>query len=335
MEYNKNGMDLQSSELASLWGSYLNDSMAVCVLKYFLAKNEDPEFAEVIRYALHLSEQHVRTVQDLFAKEGIPTPVGFTEKDVFVEAPRLYSDPFHMYYINCMSKVGMSFYGFALSQATRADVKSFLTECIQSTIELYNRVADVLLAKGLYMKPPVIPYPERAEFVEKQSFLDGLIGPDRPLTATEVSHLFANLQTNAIGQTLLLGFSQVAEDAQVRAHLTRGMEIAKKHVSVFSSALTDENVDAPMTWAKTVEQSKVPPFSDKIMAYHATFLTSISIGNYGMAFGNSPRKDIAIDYVRLTEEIAEYGNDGANLMIAKGWLEAPPQTADRKLLINA
>ncbi|HZG74237.1 MAG TPA: DUF3231 family protein [Paenibacillus sp.] len=335
MEYNKTGITLHSSELAALWGSYLNDSMAACVLKYFLAKTEDPEFAEVIRYALHLSERHVRTVRDLFDKEGIPSPVGFTEEDVFVEAPRLYSDPFHMYYINSMCKIGMAFYGFSLSQITRSDVKAFYSECSQSTIELYNRVADVLLAKGLYIKPPVIPYPERVEFVENQSFLDGLIGPRRPLTATEISHLFANLQTNAIGHTLLIGFSQVASDPKVRAHLTRGRDIAKKHVKIFSSALTDEEIDAPMTWAKTVERTKEAPFSDKIMAYHATFLTSISIGNYGMAFGNSPRKDIAIDYARLSEEIAEYGNDGANIMIANGWLEAPPQTADRKALINA
>jgi len=335
VEYEKSGMKLHSSELAALWGSYLNDSMAACVLKYFLAKNEDAAFADVIRYALHLSEQHVRTVRDLFEKEGIPCPVGFTEEDVFVEAPRLYSDPLHMYYINSMCKIGMAFYGFSLSQITRTDVKAFYTESLQSTVELYNRVADVLLNKGLYMKPPVIPYPERIEFTRNQGFLDGLIGPRRPMTATEISHLFANLQTNAIGYTLLLGFSQVASDPKVRDHLIRGTDIAKKHVQIFSSALTDEDVDAPMTWAKTVERSKVPPFSDKIMAYHATFLTSISIGNYGMAFGNSPRKDIAIDYARLIEEISEYGNDGANIMIANGWLETPPQNADRKELINS
>lgn len=327
-------IQLHAAELSALWGTYLNDSMSNCILTYFLATNEDAEFAPVIEFALSLARQHVQAARDMFTKEGIPVPVGFTDEDVFVRASRLYSDPFHMYYISEMAKTGLGIYGFALAHTTRSDVRAFYTACIQSATELYNRTAELLLAKGLYIKPPLISYPDKIEFVTKQHFLDGLLGRKRTLTATEITHLFANMDTNAVGHSLLLGFSQTAKDTKVRKHLATGVEIAKKHMDVFAEALQREEINAPTGWAQHVEDSTEPPFSDKLMAYHAVFLTGLSIGNYGMAFGNSPRKDIAIDYARLIEEIAEYGNDGANLLIANEWLEEPPRADDRKALMK-
>jgi hypothetical protein len=326
---------LHSAELAALWGSSLNDSMSACVLKYFKEKNEDSDFAPVIDYALQLCQKHVQTIREIFTNDNIPVPIGFKDDDVSIEAPRLFSDPYHLYYINNMTKVGMSFYGFALAQSTRNDVKEFYSECMQSTVELYNKVADVLLTKGLYLKPPLISYPDKVDFVTKQSFVGGLIGEKRALTAIEISHLTANIQTNLSGHALLLGFSQMMKDTNLRNYMIRGVEIAKKHLEVFTSALQKEDIIAPMPWAQNVEDSTISPFSDKLMLYHATYLSTLSIGTYGVALGNSPRKDIAINYVRLIEEIAEFANDGANIMIDNKWLEKPPQANNRKVLMKS
>jgi hypothetical protein len=40
--------------------------------------------------------------------------------------------------------------------------------------------------------------------------------------------------------------------------------------------------------------------------------------------------DLAAQYHRLMAEIEQFAEDGANIMIEKGWLEQPPKAPDRK-----
>lgn len=68
------------------------------------------------------------------------------------------------------------------------------------------------------------------------------------------------------------------------------------------------------------------------MMQQVTALIALSMANYGAALGSSTRVDVANDYARLMAEIAAFGEDGAQIMIKHGWLEQPPQAADRKEL---
>jgi hypothetical protein len=65
------------------------------------------------------------------------------------------------------------------------------------------------------------------------------------------------------------------------------------------------------------------------MMFHASTLNSAGLGHYGRSFGLSPRRDLGANYVRLTAEIAQFSEDGVNIMIENGWLEQPPQATDR------
>jgi hypothetical protein len=58
-----------------------------------------------------------------------------------------------------------------------------------------------------------------------------------------------------------------------------------------------------------VTDSKVAPFSDKIMMFMATTLTALRIGYYGTSMATSTRKDLALDYVHLSAEIASFAED--------------------------
>jgi hypothetical protein len=49
----------------------------------------------------------------------------------------------------------------------------------------------------------------------------------------------------------------------------------------------------------------------------------------------SPRADIVAIYVRQTAEIGLYAEEGAKLMIERGWMEKPPQAIDREQLVQA
>jgi hypothetical protein len=64
-----------------------------------------------------------------------------------------------------------------------------------------------------------LPNLEKVEFVKKQWFMLDVFGEKRSLTAVEVGNLFANLQRNALGVATLTGFSQVAQDKDVKTIL--------------------------------------------------------------------------------------------------------------------
>jgi hypothetical protein len=116
--------------------------------------------------------------------------------------------------------------------------------------------------------------------------------------------------------------------------LVRGTEISKKHVEVFSNSLKDDDLPSPMTWDADIMDSTDAPFSDKLMLLHTIFLYGICIEHYGFAMVISPRRDLGVQYVRLSAEIATFVDDGVELLIAKGWMEKIPGAVDRDALIK-
>lgn len=62
----------------------------------------------------------------------------------------------------------------------------------------------------------------------------------------EITHLYANLLTNSLGKTLLIGFSQVATAPEVRDYYLRGVAIADKSLDLFSKQLRDTDLPTPL-----------------------------------------------------------------------------------------
>jgi hypothetical protein len=96
METNHDHIKLTASELSYLWTSYLADSMAVCVLQYFLVHMDDKDIKTLTAHALDLSKKHVDFIREIFTKERIQIPQGFTEDDVNLLVKRLFSDTFYL-----------------------------------------------------------------------------------------------------------------------------------------------------------------------------------------------------------------------------------------------
>jgi hypothetical protein len=325
---------LTAAETAVLWGSYISDSLGTCVLRYFLKTAEDPDIRSVLEYGLELSKEHIQGVTQYFKEENHPIPMGLVEQDVNLNAPRLFSDTFMLYYVFNMGAMALNSYSVALPNSARKDIRDFYTACLHSSAELFNRAADVMQEKGVFIRPPYIPYINQVEFVHEQHFLAGWIGEQRSLTTIEISFLFFNLQRNTLGSALLTGFSQVAGSKDVRQYMVRGAGIAKHHSAVFSKFLSDADLLTPMTWDTSPTRSTESPFSDKLMMFHTAALNGAGVGHYGASMGAGPRRDVAAAYGRLIAEVGEYATDGANLMIANGWLEKPPSAPDRKALVK-
>ncbi|WCK56384.1 DUF3231 family protein [Aneurinibacillus sp. Ricciae_BoGa-3] len=325
---------LTAPEIANLWTNYMNDSMAICVLKYMLEKVEDREIRPVFEYALELAKVHVKTIAGIFKEEGYPVPYGFTDEDVNLKAPRLFADTFGLDYLLQMTVHGLTGYALSLTTSTRSDIRDYYIHCNETSMELYQKSINVLLSKGLYSRPPYIATPEKVDFVERQSFLNGWFEGKRPLNSLEISHIFFNLKKTIMTRALLIGFSQVAKSKEVRALMVRGTDIGLKHIDAFSSILHKNNLPSPKHWESEVTNSTVPPFSDKLMTYHALFLINTAVGFYGTGMSVSMRKDLVVQYQRIITETQVYVEDGANIMINNGWMEQPPQVEDRKQLVR-
>jgi hypothetical protein len=191
-----------------------------------------------------------------------------------------------------------------------------------------------MLKQGTYIRPPHISVPDKVDFVKKQHFLAGFLGDKRTLTSVEISHLFLNIQTNAIGKALMTGFAQTAQDQEVKKYIVRGIQIAGKHVDIFSNYMKKESLPVPMSWDSAITDSTSTVFSDKLVMFHVAAMIAAGVGNYGMAMAASPRRDIGLKYASLIPEISLYAEDGANIMIKHGWMEEPPQSDDRDQLIQ-
>jgi len=323
---------LTSTEVGTLWADYMADCVAFHSLQYFTKRVKDKDIRPIVEFALSLSQQHIQTIASIFENEGMAVPVGSSGEDVDLQAPPLFSDTFYLRYLKHLSAGGMAAYTLGLNQAVRADVRKYFWKCIDSSKELDEKVTQALLSKGLYIRAPYIPVAKQVQFVQFPSFMGSVLGENRPLNAMELTHLVANISTNAMGRVLLIGFSQVAKSQEVREYFVRGQDIAQKHIEVLSALLRRDDLSAPSTWDSEVTDSTIAPFSDKLMMQQIISLIALSMANYGVALGASTRADVATDYVRLMGETAQFGEDGAQIMIQHRWMEQPPQAADRKEL---
>ncbi|WLD94681.1 DUF3231 family protein [Alkalihalobacillus sp. AL-G] len=325
---------LTSAEMASLWLQYVKDTAKLCVLKYFSAKVEDRDFRTVIEFGVRSTEEYLTSLTDLFERENFPIPTGFSNKDVNTNAPRLFSDLYFIYNLKDMTVAQMSADALAIGLGSRYDIVAFHEKLLNDAVQLQVMIKEVLLKKGVYVRPPYISLPDQAEFVTNQNFLGNLMGKQRPLTVIEISHLFLTNETNFVAKETLLGFAQVAKSEKVKNYFIRGKEIANKQMKILKQVLTQDDLPAPMLWDSAVTNSKVSPFSDKLMMFLITAMAAGGIAKYGAAMGSSPRKDVALKYGRLLVEISLYAEDGANIMIEKGWFEEPPHSPDHNRLIR-
>ncbi|WP_191274238.1 DUF3231 family protein [Neobacillus kokaensis] len=320
---------LTTVEMGKLWVSYMGNSMSSQILSYFLQHCEDEYIRTVLENGLAVSKDFLQRIEVILRKENFPIPVGFSEDDVNLGAPRLYEDDFYVQYIKYAAKAGMSLYSVAIPLVMREDIREFFVYANQCTVILLGQINNVLMEKKLIVKPPIIPTPEKPQFINKQSFLNGWFGDVRPLHAMEIVHLYDNIENNITSKALLLGFYQTVKDEKIKALFKRGLDMTDKAVKQFIEKLHKENLATPSYIDHLVTTSTNPPFSDKIMLFHKVDMFSMKIRSYGNSLAVNGRRDISTLYLRTMANVGIFVDDGANILIDKEWMESPPTAFDR------
>lgn len=327
--------ELTSAEIANLWTQYMNDSLSICILTHSFEKAADEEIKDILVFALSLAESHIEKLTEFFNQENFPVPKGFSiEEDVNINAPPLFTDTFMMVYMHVMTLLGLTGYAGAVATSSRSDQISYFIECNKETMELYERIAKLMLEKGIFSKPPRINTPNEVVFVNEERYLTGWLGKKRPLSAVEISGISFNMVKVIVKVVLEIGFGQVCQTKDVQKYFERGKNLCEKQFNLLSSILTKDELASPASWVSEVTNSTVSPFSDKLMLNHIVVLVSAAIGYFGAGVSVSQRRDLAFEYTRLMAEVGLYAEDGAQLLIKHGWLEQPPLAEDRENLAS-
>lgn len=321
---------LTAPEIANIWSQYQSDSLAICVYKYMLQTVEDKAIRDILKFSLRIAEGHIVTITQYFKEEGFPVPHGFTDDDIDLNAPRLFSDTICLTYTYIMSVNGLAGYAAALTTNVRRDIRDYFVICQEETMKLFNTSLDLLLEKGIVARPPTINPADSVSFISEQTFISNLLGGERALNAIEISHLFWDLKKISLSKAFTMAFSQVAKSEEVRNFLWRGSEIYLKHLQIYQDFLTKEQLQFPKTDDQEITSSTTPPFSDRLMMFHKALFSSTTISFYGVAIGTCQRADLVATYTRLAAEMVKYTEDGMNILIKNKWMEEPQLTTDRE-----
>jgi polyhydroxyalkanoate synthesis regulator protein len=323
---------LTAAEVSALWLQYMGDSMAICVYKYFLNIVENKEIKPILEKSLQLSESHITKITDFLINANFQIPIGFTENDVNIHAPRLFSDQFLLFYSYIMTIHGLTAYSLAITNTERQDIQDYFFECTVSSKELFQKIVELAKNQPKYASVPSIPSPHGAKFIESPGFISNLIGDKRPLNSAEISTLFFNSTKTGFVRSLSLAFSQVAELEEVRDFMLKNVKLAGKDAKSFDDILQEDHLPIPEKWDAEITESTVSPFSDKLIMFHAGFLVNAALTYYGASIGSSFRSDIILNYSRVFTHAMEAGALSYNLMVKHGWLEKQPEAIDRKSL---
>jgi len=327
-------MRLTSTEITSLWVQYIQETMAICISKYVLATVKDDEIRSLFKFCLELSKKHLKTLKKLLNDENFPLPNGFTDEDINLEAPPLFTDLFWLQYIYDMTIHGLSGHGISFSGSARKDIRDHYYQCNIDAMNVYNKSVDILLAKGIYERDPYYSTPQKVEFITDLGYMMDIIGKKRSLNSMEAGTIYTNLRKSILTKGILLGFQQVTKDKKVHKFMNDGLNLVNKHIGIFSSILHEENLHSPRLLNTQVTNSKIAPFSDKLMLFHAGFMFNLAMIYYANAIAISMRIDVLGHCEASFLRDLKISTSWANIMIEKGWIEKPPEANDRKELPN-
>ena len=116
---------LNSSEIGNLWSSYMAFSMLSCVAKSFYQNADDKDIKSIIEFVLEVENSRISKIIEIFHKENMPIPIGFSDEDLDLKALRLYSDIYYLYYFKFMERFILPLHCRQLVTSTRSDVREF------------------------------------------------------------------------------------------------------------------------------------------------------------------------------------------------------------------
>ncbi|RXT02287.1 DUF3231 family protein [Ammoniphilus sp. CFH 90114] len=319
-------LTLTASENLSLWNTYLTETMTSHVSRYMMAHVTDKDVKNMLAFATQISQEGVDMSASVFINANHPLPQGFTEEDVDMKGPKVYSDDLIILIKRKLVQDALVVNTMSLGAATRPDIRAFYEKQMVDGSKLLNMILELLYKRGLH-HPLHIPFPETVEKV-KSSFLfsAGIFEGNRDLNTTELFNLELNFQSTVVLSVFFKSFAQfeLIKEGKLADHFLRGARIMDKHLELFRNRLMESGMPQFPTWENELTDASISPFSEKLILFKSAVMLSATAGRYGVAISTVLRRDIGSDFLRVMTETLKYAEDTMNHMVKRGYLDQHP-----------
>ena len=332
VENGKPSDGLTVTEISNIWSTFLKISMELRLFQYFNASADDMEIKNVTEKLVNHCEQGLNELHKIFKKEKLTAPIGFTEEDVIIDAHKVFSDTFMLYFCHDITMLSMSTYPSALSDCSRRDVREFFQIVINFSMETQNELVDLMVSKGVYLKPPQIVLENELDFVDSKKYLSGIFDDSRPLNAAEITNLTRIIHRAHFSKMIFVSFSKLANSKGNKQYFSKGRDKIEYVQNSIQEIFEKENIPISASGDYLIFDVEKSPFSDKLML----FFVNVCLGMFcfamiGQAMNSSVRSDIIYKLTKISNKLRKYYGEGLLLMIKENWLEEPPQAIDRKV----
>ncbi|WHY85559.1 DUF3231 family protein [Neobacillus novalis] len=329
---NKPFIELTANEVSNLWSSYLKSSMEQRLFEYFFASTEDSAIKQVIEKMLNQAKKSIHELTEIFIKDNLTIPHGFTEEDVRIDALKVFSDTFILYFCFDLTHLSMSTYPVAISDCSRNDVRGHFQENIAFSVKIQNEIVDLMVAKGVYLKHPQVAIDSGIEFADTMLYLNGFFGGSRPLNVAEIANLSRIIHRAQFSKMIFVTFSKLAKTKELKKHLSKGRDGIEKVLDSLQEVLEKENIPISASGENLFSDVEMSPFSDKLMLFFVnTCLGIFCFAMISQSMTSSLRTDIVSKLGKISDDMKKYYGLGLLLAIKEKWFEQPPQAVDRKV----
>ena len=103
-------IQLTSTELGTLWMSYISISARIIMYDLFKDKTIDKDAQNILTSYIVEAQNIKNEIVNIFNNEKAVIPIGFDEQDVVREVPPLFDDIFHIMFLRQMMKLNFGHY---------------------------------------------------------------------------------------------------------------------------------------------------------------------------------------------------------------------------------
>jgi hypothetical protein len=327
-------IQLTSSELGALWMSYQSTSASLLMYDLMKEKTIDKEAQNILTSYISEAQNVKNEIVKVFNSEKAVIPIGFDERDVIREATPLFDDIFNIMYLRQIIKLNFQHSAIFSAMSYMKEVHDIFKLNYDIADKYYVMTTNYLLGKGVLTRPPYVAMPKQVEFVENKNYMSGfnVLSGKRSLNTIEVGYINEAIEANVFGMQLMTGFAQVAKENEVKKYFIQGKELSKKIVTELSNIMMQSDIQPPSTWAGKATDSTNPPFTDKLMMYITSLISSSAVAFNILGTTYSMRSDLQLKLGLLSKDVFQFAKEGAEIMIKHRWMEEPPQMEDRNQL---
>lgn len=321
--------DLTSTEVSNLWSAFLKNSMEIRFYEYFMETTADSEIINVVEKMLNHTRKSIENVKDLLLMGNISIPLGITEQDVNLKAQKFFSDTFTLFFCLDLTLFSISTLSRALADCTRNDVRIHFHMNLEFYISNQKEVNELMLARGIYLRPPTIAVDSVVDFVGA-NYLGGILGGLRPVNVAEIANLARIIHRAQFSKMVFVAFSKIATIDHISKHFLKGRDEIQRVLDSLQEVLEQENIPISSLGDYQIFEVEEPPFSDRLMLLFINLCLGIFCFNLvSEAMTSCFRSDIVLKFTKIKMNMMKYYGEGLKLMIKEGWLERLPQSKNK------